>query len=152
VKLTATGPGLEKLKARLQEMADLEVRVGVLGDGGYRGPELTNAELMAIHEFGAPRAGIPERAPIRGAFDAYEKRWQALVGNLVKAVVAEKMAPERALGLLGERAVADMRAHVRAGLEPPLKPATIARKGSSVPLIDTGRLLQSIAHEVTNKE
>jgi hypothetical protein len=105
VKLTAIGPGLDGLKSRLQAIADLEVRVGVLGDGGYHGPELTNAELMAIHEFGAPRATVP-----------------------------------------------DLRAHVRAGLEPPLQPATIRRKGSSTPLIDSGRLLQSFAYEVRSRE
>jgi hypothetical protein len=151
VKFTATGPGLSKLRERLEAIADLEVRVGVLGDGGYHDAEMTNAELLAIHEFGAPRANIPERAPLRGAFDAYEKRWQNLAARLLKAVLSEKIDPQQALGVLGERAVADIRAHVRAGLEPPLKEATVRRKGSSTPLIDTGRLLQAFAYEIGEK-
>lgn len=151
MKFTATGPGLSKLRERLEAIADLEVRVGVLGDGGYHDAEMTNAELLAIHEFGAPRANIPERAPLRSAFDAYEKRWQNLAARLLKAVLAEKIDPQQALGVLGERAVADIRAHVRAGLEPPLKEATVRRKGSSTPLIDSGRLLQSFAYEIGEK-
>lgn len=151
MKLTASGPGLAGLKAKLQAIADLEVRVGVLGDGGYHDADLTNAELLAIHEFGAPRAGIPERAPVRTAFDQHERAWQALAAKLLKAVIAERLAPEQALGLLGERAVADMRTTIRAGLPPPLQPATVRRKGSTTPLIDTGRLLQAIAWEIRNR-
>jgi hypothetical protein len=52
---------------------------------------------------------------------------------------------------LGQQMVSDVNQTVRsgAGVPPPLKPATIARKGSSRPLVDTGRLLSAITWVVT---
>jgi phage gpG-like protein len=39
---------------------------------------------------------------------------------------------------------------ISSGLQPALKPKTIARKGSSTPLIDTGELLGQIDHKVSS--
>lgn len=148
---SAKGPGLKGLQEKMKKLGELEIRVGVLGDSEHEGSELTNAELAAIHEFGAPRANIPERAHIRGTFDAKQSEWQALTAKLLKGVLVDRFTPEQALGILGERAVADMRAFVRAGVPPPLKPATIRRKGSSTPLIDSGRYLQSFGWALSKK-
>lgn len=148
---SAKGPGLKGLEEKMKKLAGLEVRVGVFGDANREGSELTNAELAAIHEFGAPRANIPERSHIRRTFDMKQRDWQALAAKLLKGVIIDRFTAEQALGLLGERAVADMRATVRAGLEPPLQPATIRRKGSSTPLIDTGRYLQSFGWSLSGK-
>jgi len=41
---------------------------------------------------------------------------------------------------------------ITAGLKPALKKETIARKGSSTPLIDTGELLSQIDHRMTGKD
>lgn len=135
----------------MEKLDQLELRIGVLGDGGFHDAQMTNAEIAAIHEFGAPRANIPERAHIRGTFDAKQGQWQAMASKLLKGVLADRFTPEQALGILGEQAVADMRAFVRAGVPPPLKAATIRAKGSSTPLIDTGRYLQSFAWALSRK-
>lgn len=147
----AKGPGVQALREKMKKLDDLELRVGVLGDGGWNGDGMTNAEIAAIHEFGAPRANIPERAHIRGTFDAKQAEWQAMAAKLLKGVLMDRFSPEQALGILGEKAVADMRAFVRAGVPPPLKPATIRAKGSSTPLIDTGRYVQSFAWALSRK-
>lgn len=41
---------------------------------------------------------------------------------------------------------------ITSGLSPGLKPATIAAKGSSTPLIDTGELLSQITHKMEGKD
>lgn len=154
MKFTAKGPGLESVRKALQDAASKDVRVGVLGaqaEAVRSDVDMTNAELVAIHEFGAPRAGIPERAPIRTSFDQHERAWQALAARLLQGIISGKLSTEQALGILGEQAVADMRATVRAGLEPPLKPETIRRKGSSTPLIGSGRIVQSFAWEIVDR-
>ena len=148
---SAKGPGLKGIAEKMKRLNEVEVRVGVMGDGQHAGSSLTNAELAAIHEFGAPRANIPERAHIRGTFDARQAEWQALAEKLLKGVLADRFTPEQALGILGEKAVSDMRAFVRAGVPPPLQPRTIKRKGSSTPLIDTGRYLQSFGWALSKK-
>lgn len=146
--LKAAGDGLERIRKLAAELkAKPVVRVGVLGDGG-NDDELTNAELAAIHEYGAPRANIPERSFLRATADAKRQEWLALMERGLRLAVAGRLSVKAALGLVGEQAVADIRTRIRAHIPPPLAPRTVARKGSSVPLVDTGRLLMSIAYEV----
>lgn len=146
----ARGDGLKRLQASAKQLAGKpRVKVGVLG-GGDHGPDLTNAELATIHEFGAPRAGVPERSFLRSTADLKRREWLALLVKVLQAAVDGKTTVQVALELVGQKAVADVVARIRngAGIPPPLKPATIAAKGSTRPLVDTGRLVQSIGYEV----
>ena len=144
----AAGEGLERIRKLAAELkAKPAVRVGVLGDGGNN-DELTNAELAAIHEYGAPRANIPERSFLRATADAKRQEWLALMERGLRLAVAGRLSVKASLSLVGEQAVADIRTRIRSHIPPPLQPATVARKGSSVPLVDTSRLLMSIAYEV----
>ncbi|MDF7681191.1 hypothetical protein PT300_11600 [Enterobacteriaceae bacterium ESL0689] len=52
---------------------------------------------------------------------------------------------------MGEKLAGEVKRKIQSGIAPPLDPKTIARKGSSRPLIDTGNLLQSITYEVRDK-
>ena len=61
------------------------------------------------------------------------------------------MTLPRALGLLGARMSADMKMTIKNRIPPPLQPETIRRKGSDVPLIDTGQLINSITWAVLTK-
>ena len=55
---------------------------------------------------------------------------------------------DRELARLGQKVVGDVQQRMADGIGPPLDPETVRRKGSSTPLIDTGRLRQSIDSEV----
>lgn len=141
--------------ARIAELAKAlrarpVVRIGVLGAGGEARDDLTQAELAAIHEFGAPRANVPERSFLRSTADAKRLEWLALLERTLRLVTAGRLEVEAALGIVGQKAVADVVARIRrgAGIPPPLQPATIRRKGSDRPLVDTGRLVQSISYEI----
>lgn len=150
-KFAAKGQGLEKLRKLARELSIRpQVKIGVLGAAVYHGDELTNAELAAIHEFGAPRAGVPERSFLRSTADQKRRQWIDLLTKVLEKAVEGKTTPQVALELVGQKAVADVVAHIRtgAGIPPPLKPATIAAKGSTRPLVDTGRLVQSISYAV----
>src|SRR5690606_33667372 len=66
--------GWDEIKRLLTEdVRQSHVKVGVIGTEATddRG-QITNARLMAVHEFGAQvgNVSIPERAPIRSTFDA----------------------------------------------------------------------------------
>lgn len=144
------GKGLERLLAMAKEMERKpHVKVGVLGSSASTSPSLTNAELAAIHEFGAPAAGIPSRPFLRSTFDAKKDAWNSLMARLVAKVVAGRLSVTDALEIVGQRAAGDVRNRITAGTNfVPNKAATIRRKGSSKPLIDSARLLQSISHQV----
>lgn len=138
--------GWKKILAKAKELsAGPYVKVGVFGGG-------RNAELAVIHEYGAPEANIPERSFIRRTFansevvDAKNK----MCAGLMKKIVEEDMSVGQALGQLGAFGAAQVKNTIVSGdgVPPPLKEATIARKGSSRPLVDTGQMLNSITWQV----
>jgi phage gpG-like protein len=148
--LRKSGSGFEKLKRLAAELkSSPHVKVGVLGRNDARPDgKIGNVELAIIHEFGAGK--VPERSFLRSTADAKKAEWIALIRKIMKAVLAEKLPVEKGLGILGEKAVSDVRARIRegAGIPPPNAPSTVKAKGSSRPLVDTGRLVQSISYEV----
>lgn len=131
------------------------VKVGIIAKKGGNQPAadggITMIELAAIHEFGSPAAGIPQRSFIRSTFarDDVRKHMGELTGKLVTKVI-HGMKLQTALGLLGAWGVSQIKSTIKerqtTGPEPQRNAdATIARKGSDLPLVDTGRLLNALA-------
>jgi hypothetical protein len=141
-----------KIRAQVSALGRTHVRIGVLGSKGGNASHdgITMVELAAIHEFGSPAAHIPERSFIRRTFDVERVAVSAMSAKLAKAVVARRMDHTRALGLLGAWGASAVKNIISKGqhIPPPLKPATVARKGSDRPLVDTGRLVGAIQFEV----
>lgn len=117
--------------------------------GAAREGGMTSAAVAFIHEFGAEAAGIPERSWLRGALEQHRREIEDEMRRLAALIVRNRLTSARAHDLLGARIVSLIQRRIRDGTDPPLAPATIARKGSSVPLIDTGQLIQEIRHRVT---
>jgi hypothetical protein len=141
-----------QLREKIGGLVKRRVRVGVLGSEMAEGDNsnITLAELAAIHEYGAPNAGIPERSFIRRTFRNERDGMTAMCVKLAKAVINDRMDIDRALALLGTWAVAKIQASIRSNIPPPLQPETVARKGSSVALIDTGQLINGVTYEVVD--
>ncbi len=149
-KVEKKGPGLAKLQKLVAKLdREPECRVGIFAGGSRIGDEVSNVELGVIHEFGAPGAGIPERSFLRSTADRKRQEWLALMTRALGKAVDGKLSVEAAIDLIGLKAVADVKASITrgTGIEPPLKAATIRRKGSSRPLVDTSQLLNSIVHK-----
>ena len=118
------------------------------------GDPITNVELAVVHEFGSPGQGIPERSFMRSTIDAQTNEYIGVLNKLLKMALSARAvgtSVTRALGILGEKVSADIKKRVMTGehIPPPLKPRTIARKGSDRPLIDTGRLITAITYLVS---
>lgn len=145
--------GLDKLKAKAIDLAKAHVKVGVLASKGGNADHdgITMIELAAIHEYGSPAANIPERSFIRSAFEK-KTELNAFVMKLAKAIAENKLDARRALHMLGTWAAAKVKKNItERDIPPPLKPKTIARKKSTKPLVDTGRLLNAITYEVVEE-
>lgn len=150
-KLISKGTGLARLmKLGKQLERKPHTKVGVLGkSAGRQASTLDNVGLAVVHEFGVARKGIPSRPFLRSTFDAKKDEWNKLLARLVAKAVVGAVTVQQVLGLLGQRASADVKRRITSGKNfEPLKPETIKRKGSSRPLVDTGRLLGSISYEV----
>ena len=87
---------------------------------------------------------------IRATFDRNQKKYEALLKALAKKATKDpNLSPKRQLEILGEKIRSDMIATIDRSIDlEPLKPATIARKGSSKPLLDTGQMKQAIQWKI----
>jgi hypothetical protein len=137
--------GWNALKKEMLRRKPDHVDVGVMVQNDSRSDAIGNVALALIHELGL---GVPERSFVRGTIDANETKYRALVKLLAGQIVEGRLNKKQALMLLGAKVEADIKERVRAGIQPPLAPSTVAHKGSSTPLIDTGQLLSSIDYEV----
>lgn len=123
------------------------VFVGVRGDAG----SVDGVPLLLIasaNEFGTSDGHVPERSYIRSTVDERRATYLATLSKIVGDEVDGKQLAVKGLDRLGVRAVADVQRKITSLKEPPNTAGTIRKKGSSNPLIDTGRLRQSIAYEV----
>lgn len=152
-RVSVTDRGADGLLSRLRRAAGARVRVGVLEEATKatreeEGSPLTLLEVAAIHEFGAPAAGIPQRSFIRAGVDTQlaeiQRVQRALAGQTIRGATTLDVALDR----LGAKVAALLQNRIAAGIDPPNSPATIARKGSSKPLVDTGQLKAAITWRV----
>lgn len=146
-----TDKGWGALFKRISEMPRARVRVGVLeeGKGGAEHDEggYTNAQIAAVHEFGTEDGVIPERSFIRSTFDKEREHLIELSSKLVVNITEGKMKVLQAMNILGADLAAKIKKNVTEGpgIPPPLKQATIDSKGSDRPLVDTGRMVNSVS-------
>ena len=106
------------------------------------------ASLALIHERGSAANNIPARPFMKQTRQRAEGRFARLLRRLYKQVVDGKVRPFEGLSKLGMAYEGEMKNTFTTGSFTPNKPATIKRKGSSRPLIDTGHLRQSITSKV----
>ncbi len=149
-----TDKGARALAARVHRVAGSRVRVGVLNDApkeegeGAAGGDRSLLEVALIHEFGAPEAGIPQRSFIRAGVDENLPEIRRVQHALAVQVFRGAVELPVALDRLGAKVAALLQNRISRGLAPPNADSTIAKKGSSKPLVDTGQLKASIAWEV----
>ena len=103
-------------------------------------------QIAAIHEYGTADGRVPARAPFAKTMAIHRNKYRDAIKRATKHILQTNTfaAPER----IGLAAVGDVQQSISAGLAPALKPATVAAKGSSTPLVDTGKFRQSITHKV----
>lgn len=142
--------GHKEIVRRLGEIKGMTVKVGILESAGiHPGPEgLSNAEIGTVHEYGDPSRNIPQRSFIGSAMDEQRDALVKFAAASVRSAIDGKRNVREAGSLLGEKAKAAIQSKIVTGPFVPNAPRTIALKGSSKPLIDTGHLRQSVSYEV----
>lgn len=136
-----TDVGYRQIKRLLSDAKAVTVSVGI------RGAENSDlAEYAAANEFGTDT--IPERSFLRTTVDENAAKYVKVIGKGIKRVLAGQARLHDEFDRLGLRVVRDVKRKIRAIKDPPNAPATVARKGVNNPLIDTGRMRQSIDYVV----
>ena len=131
------------LSAALSKYKEMNasVRVGVLENATY--PDGTPVAMVAFwNEYGTRTS--PVRAFFRTTVSEQKKNWVLSVQNLMKI----HNDPKRVMGLIGVHMQEQIVQSINTWSDPPNSAYTIAKKGSSKPLIETGVLMRSIKSEV----
>ena len=166
--MTTTGGKFNRipdLVRELQYLASHQVEIGIFADAS-RDEAVPMLVIAAANEFGAkiPKRQarfedlddgnpekwiiIPERSYLRAWFDENVDALQATMERLIGQVVEGKISGRAALETIGGYVVTHVQAYMVDLKTPPNAPSTIARKGSSNPLIDTGQLKDAITWRV----
>lgn len=146
VTVTVRDRGLRALLRQMDHVPDL--RVGIYGTAAAESHEdspLTVGEVMARHELGA---GVPRRSWLRDWISESASEIQSAWSTTIRNAVHRREAMALHVGRMGALFVGQIQERIASRIPPPNAPATIARKGSDVPLIDSGQGRTAIAHEV----
>jgi hypothetical protein len=152
VRVHQTNPGWLARLRKIYSGPDAELAIGWprgTAGPGLAYPDGTQVALVAaVQNFGSGSRGIPARPFLAvGAKDAVTAT-APIAKALAPALNAGKISKAGILEHMGTTAVDAVKNRITAGPWEPLKAATIADKGSSRPLIDTGLMRNSITHIV----
>ena len=141
--------GGDKLAKELQRMAGAvttaeNVKVGFLAGATYPDGKPV-AMIAAIHNWGAPRAGIPPRPFFSNMIANKSPEWGPATGALL---IANGYDAEKTLRMVGEAVAGQLRQSIVDTMAPPLAESTVARKGFAKPLVETGHMLNSVDYQV----
>lgn len=96
------------------------------------------AEVAAFNEFGGGK--VPPRPFMRTCVERRKNIWK----KLVRDELAKNEDARVTLALLGNRMVEDLKDYIKIWTYPPNAPSTIAKKGFNDPLVETGRMMNSV--------
>ncbi|MFJ7698912.1 hypothetical protein [Lysinibacillus fusiformis] len=136
----------------LSELGKYDVEVGIFGsdDSFY-------AMIAGVHEFGITirkekgSIVIPERSFLRSTFDDKNKEWFKFMKKQLEHVLQGRLDARTLCERLGAKMVGDVQVKLTELNDPSNAPSTIAQKGSSNPLIDSGGLRQRITYKVVRR-
>lgn len=153
--------GFVKAKKIIEEMKDVAyIKVGILaedGDSRQPGDELNLAGIAAVNEFGTTKAGkgnttvIPARPFIRSTMDEKKGFFSKVTADALIRISSLRSDPLDELNKIGLVIAESIKTKITQIRTPANAPSTIKGKGSSKPLIDTGRMRASIRHQVVVK-
>lgn len=139
-----------------------KAKVGIIGDkakvkrAADSGEVLTNAQIGFIQEFGRlqGKPKIPARSflvmPLKLYLDEFLQKRKGMTRQEFEKAVRSGKADKfiKKLGIVAEEVIQTAFETEGFGNWAPNSPATVAKKGSDKPLIDTGELRRSISSEV----
>lgn len=147
-RLTPEG---KKFYAEIARLKENEVFVGYqAGKAKHKGngKEVDMAQIAMFNELGTSNS--PARPFLRQAYDDNKDRITEACGEFAKTL-ANGGSADSGLKKLGVFGVNLVQEKIINGSFTPNAPSTIKKKGSSRPLIDTGRMRQSVHYVIRKK-
>ena len=145
--------GLKGFLERFRDIGKPKVYIGVPASKNsiHKDSKINMATLLALHVYGVPTRGIPQRDPLRPPLIANAQRYTDLLAIGLKNALSDGTDPKIVYEKIGIVATNDVKDYFITGNFKALSEKTIKAKGSSKPLLDTGELRNSISYEVRQK-
>jgi len=147
--------GFKEILKEINKLTKMEILVGIQ-EGSITSREsrghhtrdagVNIAQYAAQNEFGTRE--IPQRSFMRSSFDENFSKIEAFITLQYGKVVDGDQTARQAVGLIGQAMTGLVQRKIRAIVFPPNSALTIARKGSSKPLIDFGQMIASIRYVI----
>jgi hypothetical protein len=114
------------------------ITTGVHGDEGEQLHDAEGVSIADVASFAEFGLGQPQRSWLRAWFDENSERIESQLARQIALAMKEGKDFEWAMQRVALWMQGDIQRRIRNRIAPPNAPSTIARKGSSTPLIDTG--------------
>ena|SRR5882762_5555764 len=141
--------GGDLLEKKLREISERLDRGGTLKVGFLQGATASNGDSLplraAINEYGVPSRNQPPRPFFRNMIAAKSGEWPEAIAYQLKAT---NYNVETTLTITGMAIRKQLQESILDLMSPPLAPSTVARKGSSKPLIEFGDMIRAADFEV----
>lgn len=147
VRDTLTPEG-QQFYRMLEELADKEVRIGFQHGEASEEDGTDICDIAAWNELGTEH--IPSRPFLRKSVDENEGKINQFLQAEVRSLANGKTA-EALLNEIGNFQKSLVQEKITEGTFAPNSERTIRKKGSSKPLIDTGRMRQSVNYVIKRK-
>ena len=144
-KVTAAGKKLQKI---LKELADKEVRIGFQQGKATEEDGTDICDIAAWNELGT--VNMPSRPFLRMSVDDNSDKINSFMSAQKRSIINGEPT-DRILKKIGIFQKDLIQEKITEGSFAPNAPSTIKAKGSSKPLIDTGRMRQSVNFEIKQK-
>lgn len=171
-------PELARIKKELQALQGMEIHVGIQGDAGSDLLRIASVHeygatikmtdkmrrylgAMGLFDDGdgdekyTPPEGakkgyvnIPERSFIRASYDTGMGELSQICAAAIRHIYYDGWTAEQAANSIGAQAVQMTQSFIDAGIDPPKSKFTQERSTQKTPLVDSGRLRESITWEI----
>lgn len=160
MKIVTKDNGYLKLEKRAKELSsDLSVTVGIHQEEGTELKKKHNGEaseisLVDVAYFQEIGLGVPQRSFIGAWADTKQYENAKQIHDVAQLMLLSKVSIQGGLTNLGKKFQSGIKDRIE-NRDPPFyadnAESTIKKKGSDVPLIDTGQLLNSIKYKIKFK-
>lgn len=137
-------PAGKKLTRLYDEMGKRNIKVG-FEDTGYE-DGTTVAQVAVWNEYGTSNS--PARPFMRGTIENQTSKIERSCESHLRDAIESGSDAKQCCNAIGSDVKGFMQMEIRNGEYAENAPSTIAKKGSSNPLIDTGRMRQSVVYKV----
>ena len=138
--------GLRRIMRQIKLMKRSHVKVG-LPQGGSTEGRYTMAKLIQAADATEFGKGVPERSFMRSAIDQNMKFINSIIEQDVNLIMAGRLGVSDALDDIGGHVKLAIVRKIMTGPFKPLSKITVMKKGHSVPLFETGQLINSIQYK-----